>query len=133
MMENWNPLGTVGVISAFNFPVAVYGWNSALALVCGNPTIWKGSPTTNLCSIAITKILEKVLNDNNLPGSITSLCSGGADVGEAMSMDSRIDLLSFTGSTHIGRKVGMKVQERFGRSLLELGGNNAIIGAYTES
>lgn len=127
MMEQWNPLGTVGVISAFNFPVAVYGWNSALSLVCGNPVVWKGAPTTNLSSVAVTKILQKVLEKNGLPGSLCSLVSGGADVGEAMSKDRRIDLLSFTGSTEIGRRVGAVVQERFGRSLLELGGNNAII------
>jgi len=127
MMEQWNPLGTVGVISAFNFPVAVYGWNSAIGLVCGNPIVWKGAPSTNLVSVAVTKILEKVLAKNNLPGAICSLVTGGADVGESMCKDPRIDLLSFTGSTAIGRKCALLVQERFGRSLLELGGNNAII------
>ncbi|ORZ40930.1 aldehyde dehydrogenase [Catenaria anguillulae PL171] len=127
MMEQWNPLGTVGVISAFNFPVAVYGWNSALALVCGNPTIWKGAPSTNLASVATTKIITEVLEKNGLPGAITALCTGDADVGQAMAADKRVDLLSFTGSTEIGRKVGVTVQSRFGRPLLELGGNNAII------
>jgi aldehyde dehydrogenase family 7 protein A1 len=127
MMEQWNPLGTVGVISAFNFPVAVYGWNSALSLVCGNAVVWKGAPTTNLSSIAVTKILASVLERNNLPGALCSLVTGGADVGEALSKSSLVDLVSFTGSTAIGRKVGLDVQERFGKVLLELGGNNAII------
>ncbi|KAJ1918770.1 Alpha-aminoadipic semialdehyde dehydrogenase [Mycoemilia scoparia] len=127
MMEVWNPLGTVGIISAFNFPVAVYGWNSAISLVCGNPVVWKGSPTTNLTSVAVTKILAEVLEKNNLPGSICSLICGGADVGSAMTNDKRINLLSFTGSTKVGREVGTVVQSRFGRVLLELGGNNAII------
>ncbi|KAG0240553.1 Alpha-aminoadipic semialdehyde dehydrogenase [Actinomortierella wolfii] len=127
MMEQWNPIGTVGVISAFNFPVAVYGWNSAIALVCGNPVVWKGAPTTNLSSIAVTKILEKVLVQNGLPGELCSLVAGGADVGQAMVEDERVKLLSFTGSTAVGRKVGETVAKRFGKSLLELGGNNAII------
>ncbi|KAJ1967465.1 Alpha-aminoadipic semialdehyde dehydrogenase [Dispira parvispora] len=127
MMEMWNPLGTLGVISAFNFPVAVYGWNSALSLVCGNPVVWKGAPSTSLCSVAVTKILAQVLEENNLPGALCTLVSGGADIGQAMAKDRRLDLLSFTGSTKVGRQVGLTVQERFGRSLLELGGNNAII------
>ncbi|KAF8928942.1 Aldehyde/histidinol dehydrogenase [Dissophora ornata] len=127
MIEQWNPIGTVGVISAFNFPVAVYGWNSAISLVCGNPVVWKGAPTTNLSSIAVTKILEKVLVKNGLPGALCSLVAGGADVGQAMVEDERVKLLSFTGSTAVGRKVGETVAKRFGKSLLELGGNNAIV------
>ncbi|TPX58973.1 hypothetical protein PhCBS80983_g02815 [Powellomyces hirtus] len=127
MKEMWNPLGTVGVISAFNFPVAVYGWNSSLALVCGNAVVWKGAPTTNLTSVAVTKILERVLERNNLPGALCSLVTGGADVGQAMSKDHRVNLLSFTGSTAVGKQVGLTVQSRFGKSLLELGGNNAIV------
>ncbi|KAJ3151020.1 Alpha-aminoadipic semialdehyde dehydrogenase [Geranomyces variabilis] len=127
MKEMWNPLGTVGVISAFNFPVAVYGWNSSLALVCGNAVVWKGAPTTNLASVAVTKILERVLERNNLPGALCSLVTGDADVGKAMAEDRRVDLLSFTGSTAVGRQVGLTVQKRFGKSLLELGGNNAIV------
>ncbi|KAI9172899.1 hypothetical protein H9P43_007030 [Blastocladiella emersonii ATCC 22665] len=127
MMEQVNPLGNVGVISAFNFPVAVYGWNSALALVAGNTAVWKGAPSTNLSSIATTKIVADVLEKNGLPGAITALCTGAADVGEAMAKDKRINLLSFTGSTEVGRKVGVTVQQRFGRPLLELGGNNALI------
>jgi aldehyde dehydrogenase family 7 member A1 len=105
----------------------VYGWNSALSLVCGNPVIWKGAPTTNLASVAVTKIISRVLEENNLPGALCSLVSGGADVGEAMAASPQIDLLSFTGSTAVGKKVGTVVQERFGRVLLELGGNNAIV------
>lgn len=127
MMEQWNPLGIVGVISAFNFPAAVYGWNSAISLICGNSVLWKPAPTTTLTAIAITKILEDVLKRNSLPASICSLLSGGGEVGNAMASSRDIDLLSFTGSTAVGRQVGLKVQERFGRSLLELGGNNAII------
>ncbi|KAF9100031.1 Alpha-aminoadipic semialdehyde dehydrogenase [Mortierella sp. GBA35] len=127
MIEQWNPIGTVGVISAFNFPVAVYGWNSAIALVCGNPVVWKGAPTTNLSSVAVTKILEKVLVKNGLPGELCSLVAGGADVGQSMVDDERVKLLSFTGSTAVGRKVGETVAKRFGKSLLELGGNNAIV------
>lgn len=127
MMEQWQPLGNVGVISAFNFPVAVYGWNAAIALVCGDPVVWKGAPATNLCSIATTKILGKVLETNGLPGAISALVTGGPEIGMAMAKDPRIHLLSFTGSTPVGRKVGVTVQERFGRVLLELGGNNAIV------
>ncbi|KAJ1975440.1 hypothetical protein H4R34_004334, partial [Dimargaris verticillata] len=129
MMEMWNPLGSVGVISAFNFPVAVYGWNSAISLACGNPVVWKGAPSTSLCSIAVTKVLAQVLEANNLPGAICSLVSGGTDIGKAMAADRRLDLLSFTGSTAVGRQVALTVQERFGRPLLELGGNNAIVVA----
>ncbi|KAJ1677994.1 Alpha-aminoadipic semialdehyde dehydrogenase, partial [Spiromyces aspiralis] len=127
MMEVWNPLGIVGVISAFNFPVAVYGWNSAISLVCGNPVLWKGSPTTNLTSIAVTKVLAEVLENNSLPGSICSMICGGADIGSAMTNDKRLSLVSFTGSTRVGREVALAVQKRFGKVLLELGGNNAII------
>ena len=127
MMEQWNPLGIVGVISAFNFPAAVYGWNSAISLICGNAVLWKEAPSTTLISIAITKILENVLKRNNLPTSICSLVSGGGDIGQAMASSPAIDLLSFTGSTAVGAKVAETVQNRFGRSLLELGGNNAIV------
>ncbi|KAJ2685383.1 Alpha-aminoadipic semialdehyde dehydrogenase [Coemansia spiralis] len=127
MMEMWNPLGVVGVISAFNFPVAVYGWNSALSLVCGNAVVWKGASTTGLTSVAVTKILAEVLEKNGLPGALCSLASGGADIGNMMAKDKRVNLVSFTGSTNVGRKVALTVQERFGKSLLELGGNNAII------
>lgn len=127
LIEQWNPLGTVGVISAFNFPIAVYGWNSAIALVTGNTVIWKGAPTTPLCSVAVTKILAEVLEKNKLPGAVCSLVCGGADIGTNMAKDERVNLLSFTGSTPVGQKVALMVQERFGKCLLELGGNNAII------
>ncbi|XP_065217197.1 putative aldehyde dehydrogenase family 7 member A1 homolog [Planococcus citri] len=127
LLENWNPLGVIGVISAFNFPVAVYGWNSAIAMVCGNAVLWKGAESTSLLSVATTKIVAEVLKNNNIPGAICSLCTGDKNIGEAMTADRRIPLVSFTGSTEVGRKVGVKVQERFGKVLLELGGNNAII------
>ncbi|XP_057645074.1 alpha-aminoadipic semialdehyde dehydrogenase [Chionomys nivalis] len=127
LIEQWNPLGLVGIITAFNFPVAVFGWNNAIALITGNVCVWKGAPTTSLVSIAVTKIIAKVLEDNQLPGAICSLTCGGADIGTAMAKDSRVNLLSFTGSTQVGKQVALMVQERFGKSLLELGGNNAII------
>lgn len=127
LIENWNPLGVVGIISAFNFPVAVYGWNSAIAMVCGNTMVWKGAPTTPLVSIATTKIIAKVLERNNIPGSVASMVTGGADVGETIVNDRRVPLVSFTGSCNAGKQVALKVQERFGKSLLELGGNNALI------
>lgn len=128
MMENWNPVGLSAVISAFNFPCAVFGWNAALSLVCGNTVLWKGSPSTNLTSVAVSQIISQVFVKNNLPAEICSLVCGGADIGEAIAKDKRIDLVSFTGSTKVGRRVGEIVQSRFGKSILELGGNNAIIG-----
>ena len=115
MMENWNPLGNVGVISAFNFPVAVYGWNVSLSMIAGNTTVWKGAPTTSLTSVAVTKILANVLERNGLPGAVCSTVCGGADVGQRMAEDKNIHLLSFTGSTPVGRKVGVAVQQRFGK------------------
>jgi len=127
LLENWNPVGTVGVITAFNFPIAVYGWNAAIALTCGNSCVWKPAPTANLSTIAVQKIIVDVFKKNDLPPAICTLICGGADVGNLMSTDPRMDLLSFTGSTPVGKQVALKVQERFGRSLLELGGNNAII------
>ena len=127
MFEQYNPLGIVGIISAFNFPVAVYGWNAVIALVCGNSVIWKGAPTTNLCSVAVTKIMQQSLEDCKLPVELCTLVTGDTDVGRALVQDRRVDLVSFTGSTHVGRQVGMEVQSRFGRSILELGGNNACI------
>jgi aldehyde dehydrogenase family 7 member A1 len=127
MMEMWNPLGIVGVISAFNFPAAVYGWNSAIGLICGNAMLWKPASTTMLTAIAITKILAQVLEANKLPGAICSLVSGGAEIGKAMANSPAVDLLSFTGSTNVGREVALNVQKRFGKNILELGGNNAVI------
>ncbi|XP_064607704.1 alpha-aminoadipic semialdehyde dehydrogenase-like [Liolophura sinensis] len=127
LMEMWNPLGVVGVITAFNFPVAVYGWNTSLALVTGNVVLWKGAPTTPLTSIAVTKIVSSVMEANDMPRATCSLVCGGADIGNLMANDTRVDLLSFTGSTAVGHKVSLAVQDRFGKFLLELGGNNAII------
>uniref|UniRef100_A0A673WW06 Alpha-aminoadipic semialdehyde dehydrogenase n=1 Tax=Salmo trutta TaxID=8032 RepID=A0A673WW06_SALTR len=116
LIEMWNPVGLVGIITAFNFPVAVYGWNNAIALICGNVCLWKGAPTTPLTSVAVTKIVAEVLEQNNLPGAICSMTCGGADIGTAMSKDERVDLVSFTGSTQVGKMVAMMVQERFGES-----------------
>ncbi|KJE92833.1 aldehyde dehydrogenase [Capsaspora owczarzaki ATCC 30864] len=127
LLEQWNPMGIIGVISAFNFPVAVFGWNQALALVGGNATLWKGAPSTNLASVAVTRIVADVLERNNMPGAVSSLVCGGADIGQLMAEDKNVNVLSFTGSTRVGREVGLTVQRRFGRSILELGGNNAII------
>ncbi|XP_060764651.1 alpha-aminoadipic semialdehyde dehydrogenase [Neoarius graeffei] len=127
LIEQWNPVGLVGIITAFNFPVAVYGWNNAIALICGNVCLWKGAPSTPLTSVAVTKIVAEVLEQNNLPGAICSMTCGGADIGTALAKDERVDLVSFTGSTQVGKQVALMVQERFGRQLLELGGNNAII------
>jgi aldehyde dehydrogenase (NAD+) len=130
MMEQWHPLGVVGIISAFNFPVAVWAWNSALAAVCGDATIWKPSEQTPLCAIATIKIAERVCRANGVDPAIFSLTIGGREVvGEKMVEDRRIPLVSATGSTNMGRDVGQKVQRRLGRVLLELGGNNAIIVA----
>eukprot|EP00744_Colponema_vietnamica_P000833 GILI01001445.1.p1 GENE.GILI01001445.1~~GILI01001445.1.p1 ORF type:complete len:524 (+),score=207.97 GILI01001445.1:48-1574(+) len=127
MMECWNPIGTVGVITAFNFPMAVAGWNFALALVCGNPVIWKGSETTPLCTVALTKIVAEVFEKNGRPTCLLSCINGGREIGERLVNDRRVPLISFTGSTQVGRIVGQNVQARFGRHILELGGNNATI------
>ncbi|URE33167.1 Aldehyde dehydrogenase family 7 member [Musa troglodytarum] len=127
MLEVWNPLGIVGVITAFNFPCAVLGWNACIALVCGNCVVWKGAPTTPLVTIAMTEIIAGVLEKNNLPGAIfTSFC-GGAEIGQAIACDTRIPLVSFTGSSKVGLMVQQNVNRRFGKCLLELSGNNAII------
>ncbi|XP_036264946.1 alpha-aminoadipic semialdehyde dehydrogenase isoform X2 [Pipistrellus kuhlii] len=117
LVEQWNPVGLVGIITAFNFPVAVYGWNNAIAMICGNVCLWKGAPTTSLISVAVTKIIAKVLEDNKLPGAICSLTCGGADIGTAMAKDERVNLLSFTGSTQVGKQVALMVQERFANVL----------------
>ncbi|XP_070170116.1 putative aldehyde dehydrogenase family 7 member A1 homolog isoform X1 [Polyergus mexicanus] len=152
LLEKWNSLGVVGIISAFNFPIAVnvlsseldfshfknsctdladlsqvYGWNSAIAMVCGNTIVWKGAPSTSLVSIATTKIIAGVLERNGIPGSVASLITGGSDVGETLVNDKRVPLISFTGNSNVGKQVALKIQQRFGRSLLELGGNNALI------
>lgn len=127
MYEQWHPLGIVGVISAFNFPVAVWSWNAMIALVCGDVVIWKPSEKTPLCGVACMNILQKVLKDNNLPEGLCSLINGDYRVGEYMTKDHRVALISATGSTRMGKIVGSTVAARFGKSLLELGGNNAII------
>jgi aldehyde dehydrogenase (NAD+) len=130
MMEQWQPLGVVGIISAFNFPVAVWAWNSALAAACGDATLWKPSEKTPLTAIACIRIAEKVCRAHGVDPAIFSLVIGdGPTVGELLSHDPRIPLVSATGSTRMGRRVGEVVAKRFGRSLLELGGNNAIIVA----
>jgi aldehyde dehydrogenase (NAD+) len=129
MSEQWHPLGVVGIISAFNFPVAVWAWNSALAIVCGDATLWKPSEQTPLCAIATIKIAERVCREQGVNPALFSLAVGGRDLGEKMAEDKCLPLISATGSTHMGREVGQKVQRRLGRTLLELGGNNAIIVA----
>jgi aldehyde dehydrogenase (NAD+) len=127
MYEQWHPLGLVGIISAFNFPVAVWSWNSMLAWVCGDVCIWKPSEKTPLCAVACQKIIAEVFSKNNVPEGVSCLITGEREVGEWLSHDTRIPLVSATGSTRMGKAVGAAVGERLGRSLLELGGNNAII------
>jgi aldehyde dehydrogenase (NAD+) len=117
----------VGIISAFNFPVAVWAWNTALAWVCGDVCVWKASEKVPLCSVACQNIIASILKENNLPEGISSIITGDYKVGEMMTTDSRVALVSATGSIRMGRIVGTTVAERFGKSLLELGGNNAII------
>ncbi|KAF9045367.1 NAD-aldehyde dehydrogenase [Panaeolus papilionaceus] len=127
ILEVPNPLGVVGVLSAFNFPVAVYGWNLALSMAAGNATIWKPSPTTPLCAIAVTKIVAGVLEKNGIPGAVASLVTGGKDTGVGLVESQDVELVSFTGSEAVGRSVGKVVASRFGKTILELGGNNASI------
>ncbi len=127
MYEQYHPLGIVGVISAFNFPVAVWSWNSMLAWVCGDVCVWKPSEKTPLCGVACQHIIQMVFKKNNVPEGVSNIIAGGRDTGEWMSHDTRIQLVSATGSTRMGKAVGRAVGERLGRSLLELGGNNAII------
>jgi len=128
MMEQWHPLGPVLVISAFNFPVAVWAWNAALALVCGNPVIWKPSEKTPLCAELVTVLVGRALEKfGESPEGLIQLVQGERDVGEKLVDDARIALVSATGSTAMGRDVGPRVAGRFGRALLELGGNNATI------
>lgn len=126
MYDQYHPLGIVGIISAFNFPVAVWSWNAALAWVCGNVCIWKPSSKTPLCAIACQNIVTKVFEKNNIPEGVSCLVTGNA-TGDLINNDSRISMVSFTGSTKIGRHVAKTVAERFGKTILELGGNNAII------
>jgi aldehyde dehydrogenase (NAD+) len=127
MYEQWHPLGPVGVISAFNFPVAVYSWNAMIAAVCGDTVIWKGSEKTPLCGVAVQNIIAEVLKENDVPEGVLGLITGGREVGEWMTKDERIPLISATGSIPMGRKVGQTVAARLGKTILELGGNNAII------
>lgn len=127
MYEQYHPLGIVGVISAFNFPVAVWSWNSMLAFICGDVCVWKGSEKTPLCSIACQNIMAKVLKENNVPEGVCCIVNGDYKVGEMMTKDTRVPLVSATGSTRMGKIVAATVAARLGRSLLELGGNNAII------
>jgi aldehyde dehydrogenase (NAD+) len=126
MYEQWHPMGIVSIISAFNFPVAVWAWNTALAWICGNVCVWKPSSKTPLCAVACQNIVAGVLKANELPEGISNLVTGNA-CGNLMNQDKRIPLISFTGSTRVGRIVSAAVASRFGRSILELGGNNAII------
>jgi len=127
MYEQWHPYGIVGVISAFNFPVAVWAWNAFISAICGNATVWKPSPKGALCCIAVQKICNQALTEGGFPPIFLSFMEPGHALAERFVDDSRVDLLSFTGSTAVGRKVGTRVAARMGRSLLELGGNNAII------
>ena len=127
MMEQWHPLGIVGVISAFNFPVAVWSWNAALAWVCGDVVVWKASEKAPLCAVACQHLWNQVAEANNLPEGISTVVTGAVEAGQWMTTDARVPLVSATGSTAMGRKVGAAVAERFGRTILELGGNNAII------
>ncbi len=127
MYDQYHPLGIVGIISAFNFPVAVWSWNAALAWVCGDVCIWKPSEKTPITAIACQKLIEEVFSDNDVPEGVSCLVIGGAEIGKLMAADKRIPLISATGSTPMGKNVGQVVGARLGRSLLELGGNNAII------
>jgi aldehyde dehydrogenase (NAD+) len=127
MYEQWHPYGVVGVISAFNFPVAVWSWNAFLSAICGNATVWKPSPRTPLCAIAVQHICNRVLKKHGYPSIFTLFIDKGVKLAEKFAKDPRVSLISFTGSSAVGRKVGEMVAARMGRSLLELGGNNAII------
>jgi aldehyde dehydrogenase (NAD+) len=127
MYEQWHPLGPVGIISAFNFPVAVYSWNAMIAAVCGDTMIWKGSEKTPLCGIAVQNIIANVLKKNDVPEGVFNLITGARDVGQWLASDERIPLVSATGSIPMGRQVGQTVAARLGKTILELGGNNAII------
>ncbi|SAK57853.1 aldehyde dehydrogenase [Caballeronia calidae] len=132
MAETWHPFGVCTIISAFNFPVAVWSWNAALALVCGNAVVWKPSEKTPLTALAVDRILRDAIDEfGSAPAGLASVIIGGRDVGAALVADKRSDIVSATGSTAMGRKVGVAVAERFGRSILELGGNNAGIVSQT--
>ena len=128
MYEQWHPLGVVGVVTAFNFPVAVWAWNAMLACVCGNATVWKPSPKTPLCALAASHLANRVVAELGLP-PVFALAIGGNDLGEALAVDTRVALLSFTGSSRVGNAVAGTVSARFGKVLLECGGNNAVVVA----
>jgi aldehyde dehydrogenase (NAD+) len=127
MYEQWHPMGIVGIISAFNFPVAVWSWNAMIAMVCGDVCVWKPSEKTPLCGVACQNILQEVLKANEVPEGVSCMINGDYRVGEFMTQDARVPLISATGSTRMGKIVAATVAGRLGRSLLELGGNNAII------
>ena len=127
MYEQWHPLGVVGIISAFNFPVAVWSWNAFLAAICGNVSVWKPSPKTPLTAIAVQRLCERVLKANGLPAIFQLFIDAGTEIATRFVDDPRVALVSFTGSSAVGRSVGERVARRLGKSLLELGGNNAII------
>ncbi|HUB62671.1 MAG TPA: aldehyde dehydrogenase family protein [Puia sp.] len=127
MYEQWHPLGVVGIISAFNFPVAVWSWNSMIAWVCGDTCIWKPSEKTPLCAMACQQIVAEVFAANQVPEGVCGLITGGREAGEWMTADHRIPMISATGSTRMGKAIGQAIAARLGRALLELGGNNAII------
>ena len=127
MYEQWHPLGVIGIVSAFNFPVAVWSWNAFLAAICGNVSVWKPSPKTPLTAIAVQQLCNRVLSARGLPPIFQLFIDGGTDLATRFVDDRRVALISFTGSTPVGRKVGERVAARLGKSLLELGGNNAII------
>ena len=127
MYEQWHPLGICGIISAFNFPVAVYSWNAMIAAICGDVMIWKGSEKTPLCGVAVQNIIAKVLKRNGISEGVFNLITGGREVGEWMAEDERIPLISATGSIRMGKEVAKTVGARLGKTILELGGNNAII------
>ena len=127
MREQWHPLGVVGIISAFNFPAAVWAWNAMLALVCGDACVWKPSPKTPLIAIAMTKVCAAVLEPHGLGGLVSLVIGSNEEIGERLVADERLPLVSFTGSTPVGKQVAAKVAGRLGRSILELGGNNAMV------
>mmetsp|Transcript_32048 Transcript_32048/g.37663 ORF Transcript_32048/g.37663 Transcript_32048/m.37663 type:complete len:532 (+) Transcript_32048:53-1648(+) len=126
LLETWNPLGAIAIITAYNFPCAVTGWNASVSLVCGNTQVYKGAPSSSLVAIATQKIFTEVLEKHGL-GQVATLCQGGAEIGESIINDDRVSLVSFTGSTKVGKRVAEVVGGRFGTSILELGGNNAVI------
>ena len=129
MYEQWHPLGVVGVITAFNFPVAVWAWNTAIAVVCGDPVLWKPSSSVPLCAIAVQHITNRIMADHGLQGIFNLVIGSGREVGDTLLNDPRLPLISFTGSTAIGQHVTKTIAGRFGRSILALGGNNAILVA----